>query len=619
MIRRLTSLPLAWFRKKPRNTACRRTFGRLEPLESRQLLSADIVTQWNDTTLDAIRSTNASPPVASRALAIVHTAIYGAVNAITHANQPYQLQHTAAPTASKEAAVSAAATRVLTNLFPTLATTFLAQNALILATIPDGLDENSGVRAGELAADAILALRASDGSTNAATPFVLGSTDQFNTMLGATQIPALDSADYAAVYNEVKELGSAASTTRSEDQTQIASFWADGAGTATPPGHLNRMAQAVSAARGATLEQNARLFALLNLALADTATAIGELKSDTDFWRPITAIRGGDSDGNDDTLSDSTWTPLITTPATPSYVSEQAAFSAASAAVLQRFFGTNNVGFTLESESASVSSRTFTTISQAADEAAASGLYAGVNWSFDNRDGQLLGDAIGDHVAASSLVANTAVTPVGVYDGVLVVVGSDRGEKISVFTKGTRIEVAINGKSKGRFESTTIQSISIDAKGGNDLVELVGRIFIPASIEGGNGDDRLYGGYGNDFISGGGGKDAIYGGRGNDRLDGGAGNDLIHGELGNDELFGGAGNDKLMGDEGADAIEGGLGNDTLYGGSGNDTLTGDEGNDQLYGESGRDLLFGGLGDDYLNGGGQGDTLDGGPGRNKLKR
>lgn len=639
---------------------------RFEQLETRQLMSADVVTQWNDETLDAIRLDATSPPVAARALAMVHTAIFDAVNSITRTHQPYELEHVAPPTASKEAAVTAAAARVLAQLFPAQAATFTAKQTSILAAIPDGLDENTGVRAGQLAADAILALRTNDGMSDVVAytpgsdlgdwqptppgnlpallpqwgsvrPFGLNSSSQFNGSFGASQIPAIDSDEYTQAFDQVKEIGSATSTTRTAEQTQIAHFWANGSGTATPPGHLNVMAQEVSQARNATLEQNARLFALLNIALADAAIACWEVKYDVDFWRPITAIRQGDTDGNDDTVGDATWTPLIVTPPHPAYVSGHATFSGAAAGVLQEFFGTDDITFTLESETGMAADRTYTSISQAAEESALSRLYGGVHWEFDNVDGLALGDSIGEFVASSLLEEAPAAVPIGVYDGVLIVIGTEQRDDIKLINKGSKMEVNINGRNRGRFPRATIQSISIDARGGNDRVELVGRIMTPATILGGAGNDRLIGGYGNDIIRGGSGNDfidglagadqlfgdegndTINGSAGNDFLDGGDGHDRLNGGRGNDEIYGGDGNDRLTGDSGNDTLSGGNGNDRLSGGSGNDTLSGDDGDDELNGEDGNDLLFGGLGNDLLSGGSGRNTLDGGPGRNRTRR
>ncbi|MGV3486096.1 MAG: phosphatase PAP2 family protein, partial [Planctomycetaceae bacterium] len=432
-----------------RHVAARRRIGRLERLEPRQLMAADVVMQWNNSALDAIRATNTPPPIAARSLAMVHAAIFDAVNSITQTYSAYEFDFVAPPTASQEAAVSAAAQRVLTNLFPAQATLFAGLTSAILATVPDGRNEDAGVHVGQLAADAVLAVRVADGAdatvdyqpgTNLGqwqttlpghaaallpqwadvAPFVLTTADQFSGALGASQIPALDSPEYAAAFDEVKALGSVNSTTRTTEQTEIAQFWANGAGTATPPGHLNVMAQIIAQPRKLTIEQQAKLFAQLNLALADTAIAVWDLKYDTDYWRPITAIHSADTDGNDATQADATWQPLITTPPFPTYVSGHSAFSAAAAEVMKNFFGTDAISLTLPSESSSASDRSFTSLSQAAEESAVSRLYGGVHWAFDNRDGLELGAAIGSYVSAQTLSVATSPAAIGVYDGVLV-------------------------------------------------------------------------------------------------------------------------------------------------------------------------------------------------------
>ncbi|MFO0883154.1 MAG: vanadium-dependent haloperoxidase [Pirellulales bacterium] len=135
----------------------------------------------------------------------------------------------------------------------------------------------------------------------------------------------------------MKSLGSATGSTRTTDQTNIAKFWADGAGTITPPGHLNQMAHVVADSQGNSMAQNARLFAMLNIALADAAIMAWNTKYATEFWRPVTAIRAADTDGNANTTADTAWTPLLTTPPFPSYVSGHSSFSGTAAAVLATF------------------------------------------------------------------------------------------------------------------------------------------------------------------------------------------------------------------------------------------------------------------------------------------
>jgi hypothetical protein len=350
-----------------------------------------MVIQWNDNVLAAIRVDRTPPPKASRDLAIVHASIYDAVNAIDRTHKPYAVDVPALPGTSAEAAVAAAAHRALVALFPAQTATFDAEFTASLTTIPDGSAENNGVALGNLVADKMLALRANDGASAtvaytpgsgpgvwiptppafaasllpqwpSVTPFAMRSGGQFT----PHDVPALLSAEYTADFNEVKALGSLTSALRTTDQTAIAKFWANGAGTATPPGHLNLLAQAAANSQGNTLSQNARLFAEINVAMADAAIMAWDAKYDTNCWRPVTAIRAADIDGNANTAQDATWTPLLVTPPFPTYVSGHSSFSGAAAAVLKSFFGRDNITFTLTSEDATVGSRSFTSFSQAA-------------------------------------------------------------------------------------------------------------------------------------------------------------------------------------------------------------------------------------------------------------
>src|SRR6266404_8763651 len=257
---------------------------------------ADVVTEWNNAALDAIRAGHTPPPIASRSLSILHVSIYDAVNGIDRTHEPYLVQSEVPASALREAAASAAAHEALVNLFPAAASSFETLYAAILAAIPDGPQKTAGIVWGEFVANQILAARANDGSNaivqppgcngpgvwiptppaflpyllpqwGFVVPFAMTSSSQFR----PPGPPSLDSQQYAADYEEVKQLGAAVGSTRTADQTEIALFWADGAGTETPPGNWNSIAQIISGARGNTLEENARLFALLNIAMADSA------------------------------------------------------------------------------------------------------------------------------------------------------------------------------------------------------------------------------------------------------------------------------------------------------------------------------------------------------------
>jgi hypothetical protein len=207
--------------------------------------------------------------------------------------------------------------------------------------------------------------------------------------------PALAGVKYAADYNEVKTLGSLTSTNRTADQAEIAYFWADSGGTETPPGHWNTIAQTVGTAQGNTLEDNARLFALLNIAMADAAICAWDAKYTYNFWRPITAIANGGTDGNPATEPDLGWTPLLVTPPFPDYVSGHSTFSAAAAKVLARYYRTDQIAFTIGCDFLPGVTRSFNSFTAAAQEAADSRVYAGIHFRSASEDGLAAGRKIG--------------------------------------------------------------------------------------------------------------------------------------------------------------------------------------------------------------------------------
>jgi PAP2 superfamily protein len=375
--------------------------------------NGDVVTDWNNAALDAIRAGHTSPPIASRSLAILHVSIYDAVNGIARTHESYLVQSAVPASASREAAASTAAHEALINLFPGAAANFDALHAAILAAIPDGPQKIAGIVWGEFVANQILAARANDGSDaivpppggsgpgvwvrtppaylpyllpqwGFVVPFAMSSSSQFR----PPGPPSLDSERYAADYNEVKALGASSGSTRTEEQTEIALFWADGAGTETPPGHWNSIAQSIADGRGSTLEENARLFALLNIAMADAAICAWDAKYTFHFWRPVTAIAFAEPELN--------WMSFIVTPPFPDYVSGHSTFSGAAATVLALFYGTEDLPFTIGSDFLPGVYRGFATCLDAAEEAAVSRLYGGIHFRSANEDGLQAGISIGE-------------------------------------------------------------------------------------------------------------------------------------------------------------------------------------------------------------------------------
>lgn len=409
---------------------------------------SDEVIVWNDVLLDLFRldyGTGCPCPLA-RAGAMVQAAVYEAVNSIDRDYEPYIAYVDADPAASKEAAVMAAAYRTMMALFPNsvddLTETYQARKALL----PPGRARNKGIIAGNAAAMQILDERRNDGSEIVETytfgtapgdycpvppffstecnpqwasqvrPFCMTRNDQFRTQgpLGCKDMDELmHSPAYAAQVNEVKSLGRRFGSPRTQEQTEIAFFWAnDRNGTYKPPGHLFAITQEVSEDQGLSLEENARLFALVGLAMGDAGIAAWDTKYSTaiDLWRPVTAIRRASSDGNPLTVQEKSWLPLNPfSPPFPAYASGHATFGAAHAAVMAEFFGTDNITFTVDSEDPYYNAlpnhpeRTFTSFSQAAVENGLSRVYLGVHFRMDATDGNAMGFALGHYVGRNFL------------------------------------------------------------------------------------------------------------------------------------------------------------------------------------------------------------------------
>lgn len=380
----------------------------------------DIVTQWNIGALNYLNSKGISNQYASRALAMIHTAMFDAINSVSNRYHPYHL-YTASPTASPEAAASTAAYTVLTTLYPADTATFGAIYNKQMAAIPDGQPKSEGIALGQTTARDIISLRSNDNSAKAnipytdgtlpgeyrntgmkpmlpgwgdVTPWVLTDGSQFR-LAGP---PALTSAEYAEAYNETKELGAKNSTTRTVQQSEDALFWISGV-----PDHWYGIAREVSAKKDLTMIENARLFALLSMSLADASIAGWDTKYFYGFWRPITAIKNGALDGNDATLSDSAWQPFITTPAFPEYGSGHSTTCSTAASLLAGFFGSDTANFTRTSSTAGLPAHEYTSFSEIAQEAGASRIPAGAHFTFSNLEALAAGSLIGDYVFNNAL------------------------------------------------------------------------------------------------------------------------------------------------------------------------------------------------------------------------
>jgi hypothetical protein len=382
----------------------------------------DQVIQWNQTLLQVLQTPGAQPATVhpTRSLAITQLAVYDAVNAIDGGNEPYLFQRRAPGGASPEAAAAAAAHAAMLALFPSQQVTIDAKFQDSLAQIGSGPRVREGIRVGERAARQILAARTGDGSSAtppvftpgsgpgeyqltppnfqqpvfthwaAVRPFALDSADQFR----PPPAPSVTSPRYTADFKEVKSLGEIGSSTRSADQTDIGKFW----GAAPVQNVWNQIAQTAGLAYHNTLEQNARMFALLDTSLADGVIALYDAKYAYHRWRPVTAVRAADTDGNPDTAGDSNWTPLAVTALDPSYPGAHAEISQSAAVTLRDFLGSDRLDFTLSNASLPGVTRSFHSFSEAADEASASRIFAGQHFRYDEDAGQALGDGVGDFV-----------------------------------------------------------------------------------------------------------------------------------------------------------------------------------------------------------------------------
>lgn len=439
----------------------------LETLEARTLLSADAVLDWNAMMLQAnavdhglAAPDQGGPGRTARAFAIVQAAVYDALNAIEGDYTPYLAGVNAPRSASRDAAVAQAAHDTLAALYPQQRTTFDRALQESLVGIPP-TPRRQGVTVGRACAAEMLAWRTADGSQlpdlpyvpsgqpgahrpdplhpnqgylgvgwDRVVPFTMPDVDLFE----VPRVPALTSREYTEAYNEVRTYGAENSRVRTPEQTQIGIYWGyDGSpGLGTPPRLYNQIVRTVAHQQGNSMMENARLLALVNLAMADAGIASWHTKWTDDFWRPIVGIREGDHDGNSRTRGDRNWRPLGApcsnscgagtnfTPPFPAYTSGHATFGAAMFRTLAHFYGTDEIPFTFVSDeyngvtrdqSGNVRPRlprSFTSLSQAAEENGQSRIYLGIHWSFDKTWGIEQGNQIADFVFANYLLPRTA-------------------------------------------------------------------------------------------------------------------------------------------------------------------------------------------------------------------
>jgi hypothetical protein len=411
----------------------------------------DIVSAWNLKIMTYLSAKGISNQFGSRATAMMHTAIFDSVNSIVNVYWPY---HGIIPTpcdATVEAAAATAAYTILTTMYPADANLFDSLYEAQMDSLPDSQSKAEGAAVGNICANAIIQLRADDNSASANTPFVDGTlpgqyrrTGPMDPMLpgwgfvtpwgmaSGSQFrlqgpPELTSAEYTAAYQETMALGARNSALRSAQQSEDALYWIAGV-----PDHWHAIAREMSARNNLTLEENARLFALLSVSLADASIAGWDTKYTHAFWRPVTAIRLADTDGNPDTISNPMWMPFITTPAFPEYASGHSTTCSAGATLLADFFGSDSAVFTRPSATPGLPAHEYHSFSEVAEEAGASRIPAGVHFSFSNYEALEAGAKVAHYVY------DNLMQPAYVYDGTCRPIKSDG---TSQFKSGSVIPV----------------------------------------------------------------------------------------------------------------------------------------------------------------------------------
>jgi hypothetical protein len=389
-------------------------------LMSSTMASADVVLHWNEIMLSTIGGQNGFAQ--ARFAAITQTAVFEAVNAITGDYKPYLGTITAPSGASAKAAAIAAAHGVLKNYFPDSAASLDLARATSLAAIPDGGAKDDGIAVGEAAAAAMIANRTSDGSAppefytppsanpgewqttpslcpaaggillhwRNLMPFGIQSSDQFR----SNPPPALTSNKYSKDYNEVKKVGELNSTARPQDRSDVARYFA----VASAVHVWNQAASQASATQSKSLSENARAFALLNIAISDGLVSVMETKYHYVFWRPYTAIRAGDTDGNRKTDPDVLWTTFVPTPCFPSYPSAHASASYAGRTIAEKIFGSGGHDITLLHPGIPDVNLHYTKFSQITRDIDDARVYGGIHFRFDQEAGARQGHQVGSYV-----------------------------------------------------------------------------------------------------------------------------------------------------------------------------------------------------------------------------
>lgn len=398
-------------------------------------LASDAVLDWIAITNTTVLTAGTGPLVTSRIVAMVSASVFDAVNGIRTEYTPLVVKPAAPAHSSASAAAIQAAYAILLKQYPALSASLTAQRDASIGALHDSPGSiQAGMSWGQTVADAIWANRLMDGFAPPPPPFVgvlgiegtaaavgawrptplvnaAGASPQFASMTPwvlrrPSQFrPAppngLTSAEYAADYNEIKTMGVFNGSGRSSDQSELALFW-----NGNTPLYWDRIAAQISEHRSLSLSSNAHLFALLNVTMADAAIACWDAKYRYVYWRPITAIRAGDADGNPATDVDTGWTPWLDffpggTPPHPEYPSGHSTVSGAAAAILARLFG-DDTPVTVTSD-VRPGTRSFPSLSAVTAEIADARVFGGIHFRISCIRGNALGQAVADYVATHAM------------------------------------------------------------------------------------------------------------------------------------------------------------------------------------------------------------------------
>jgi hypothetical protein len=384
-----------------------------------QSASANVIIDWDEKGIAAVQAISnldgTNPYLAQRMMGMVHAAMFDAVNSIERRYRPYLVQLPANPTTSKEAAAAAAAATVLTTISAKTADEMKVALAIYLGSIPDGAAKSDGVKLGEAVAGKVLEARANDGSDapdayrprttpgayvpTAITissmwpdmkPFVMAKGSQFRPKPPIS----LESREWATDYNELKDYGGQNSVKRTAQQTETARFWLVG-----PPVAYHPFVRQLVTAKQMSVVDSARFMALVAVGLTDAIIAVLDAKYHYNFWRPITAIRNGDIDGNPATDREATWQPIAATPMHPEYPCAHCIQSGSVAGIVRAVFGTAEIPeIAITSPTAPGVTHRWTNMTAFTEEIASARIWAGFHYRFSTRVGTDMGLRIGEYV-----------------------------------------------------------------------------------------------------------------------------------------------------------------------------------------------------------------------------